>query len=119
MTGALVALGGDRAAHDTYMQLAGSGLRIPAPALSSALSESTTLKAVLLLYVQTLYIQTSYTALVNARSKLDERLARWLLMCHDRVRNDRFAITHESCPSCSVCGDRVSRLPSRSLRAGA
>ncbi|RWQ79269.1 MAG: hypothetical protein EOS85_17215 [Mesorhizobium sp.] len=110
MTGALVALGGDRAAHDTYMQLAGSGLRIPAPALS---------KAVLLLYVQTLYIQTSYTALVNARSKLDERLARWLLMCHDRVRNDRFAITHESCPSCSVCGDRVSRLPSRSLRAGA
>lgn len=54
-TGALVALGGDRAAHDTYMQLAGSGLRVPAPALSSALSESTTLKAVLLLYVQTLY----------------------------------------------------------------
>ncbi|TIS63863.1 Crp/Fnr family transcriptional regulator [Mesorhizobium sp.] len=95
MTGALVALGGDRAAHDTYMQLAGSGLRIPASALSSALSESTTLKALLLLYVQTLYIQTSYTALVNARSKLDERLARWLLMCHDRVRNDRLAITHE------------------------
>ncbi|ESY95699.1 MULTISPECIES: Crp/Fnr family transcriptional regulator [unclassified Mesorhizobium] len=95
MTGALVALGGDRAAHDTYMQLAGSGLRVPAPALSSALSESTTLKALLLLYVQTLYIQTSYTALVNARSKLDERLARWLLMCHDRVRTDRLAITHE------------------------
>ncbi|TIP23604.1 MAG: Crp/Fnr family transcriptional regulator [Mesorhizobium sp.] len=95
MTGALVALGADRAAHDTYMQLAGSGLRIPASALSSALSESTTLKALLLLYVQTLYIQTSYTALVNARSKLDERLARWLLMCHDRVRNDRLAITHE------------------------
>ncbi|WP_366511773.1 Crp/Fnr family transcriptional regulator [Mesorhizobium sp.] len=93
MTGALVALGGDRAPHDTYMQLAGSGLRTPA--LSSALSESTTLKALLLLYVQTLYIQTSYTALVNARSKLDERLARWLLMCHDRARGDRLAITHE------------------------
>ncbi|ESZ05751.1 hypothetical protein X737_35335 [Mesorhizobium sp. L48C026A00] len=70
-------------------------MSIPAPALSSALSESTTLKALLLLYVQTLYIQTSYTALVNARSKLDERLARWLLMCHDRVRGDRLAITHE------------------------
>jgi CRP-like cAMP-binding protein len=95
MTGALLALGGDRAAHDTYMQLAGSGLRVPASALSSALSESTTLKALLLLYVQTLYVQTGYTALVNARSKLDERLARWLLMCHDRVRDDRLAITHE------------------------
>lgn len=63
-------------------------------ALSTALSESNTLKALLLLYVQTLFIQTSYTALVNARSKLEERLARWLLMCQDRVRDDRFSITH-------------------------
>ncbi|RUX76908.1 Crp/Fnr family transcriptional regulator [Mesorhizobium sp. M7A.F.Ca.US.006.04.2.1] len=95
MTGALLVLGGNRAAHDTYMQIAGDGFQIPALALSAAMSESTTLKALLLLYVQTLFIQTSYTALVNARSKLDERLARWLLMCQDRVRNDRFAITHE------------------------
>jgi len=95
MTGALVVLGGDRAAHDTYMQLAGSGFRMPASALAVALAESNTLKALLLLYVQTLFIQTSYTALVNARSKLDERLARWLLMCQDRVRDDRFTITHE------------------------
>jgi CRP-like cAMP-binding protein len=95
MSGALVVLGGDRAVHDTYMQLAGRGFRMPAPALTAALAASNTLKALLLLYVQTLYIQTSYTALVNARSKLDERLARWLLMCQDRVRDDRFSITHE------------------------
>ncbi|WP_352590506.1 Crp/Fnr family transcriptional regulator [Mesorhizobium caraganae] len=95
MSGALVVLGGDRAVHDTYMQLGGNGFRMPAPALTAALAASNTLKALLLLYVQTLYIQTSYTALVNARSKLDERLARWLLMCQDRVRDDRFSITHE------------------------
>ncbi|ARP68549.1 cyclic nucleotide-binding protein (plasmid) [Mesorhizobium sp. WSM1497] len=95
MTGALLVLGGDRAAHDTYMQIAGDAFQVPASALSAAMLESTTLKALLLLYVQTLFIQTSYTALVNARSKLDERLARWLLMCQDRVRSDRFAITHE------------------------
>ncbi|WP_352479152.1 helix-turn-helix domain-containing protein [Mesorhizobium sp. M0045] len=68
---------------------------MPAGALSMALSESNTLKALLLLYVQMLFIQTSYTALVNARSKLAERLARWLLMCQDRVRDHRFSITHE------------------------
>ncbi|RUX85799.1 Crp/Fnr family transcriptional regulator [Mesorhizobium sp. M7D.F.Ca.US.004.01.2.1] len=95
MTGALVVLGGDRAAHDTYMQVGGSGIRVPAGALTTALAESNTLKALLLLYVQTLFIQASYTALVNARSKLEERLARWLLMCQDRVRDDRFSITHE------------------------
>ncbi|MER8750961.1 Crp/Fnr family transcriptional regulator [Mesorhizobium sp. M1050] len=95
MTGALVVLGGDLAAHDTYMQIVGEGFQVPASALSAAMSESGTLKALLLLYVQTLFIQTSYTALVNARSKLDERLARWLLMCQDRVRDHRFAITHE------------------------
>lgn len=95
MTGALLVLGGDRAAHDAYMQIAGDGFQVPASALSEAMSESATLKTLLLLYVQTLFIQTSYTALVNARSKLDERLARWLLMCQDRVRDDRFAITHE------------------------
>ncbi|MER8810888.1 Crp/Fnr family transcriptional regulator [Mesorhizobium australicum] len=95
MTGSLLVLGGDRAAHDTYVQVAGDGYQLPASKLAAAMSESTTLKALLLLYVHTLFVQISYTALVNARSKLDERLARWLLMCRDRVSDDRFAITHE------------------------
>jgi CRP-like cAMP-binding protein len=95
MTGALVVLGGDLAAHDTYMQIAGSGFRLPASALVTAMSASVSLKALLLLYVQTLFVQTGYTALANARLKLDERLARWLLMCQDRVRADKFAVTHE------------------------
>jgi len=95
MTGSLLVLGGDRAAHDTYVQVAGDGYQLPASKLVAAMSESTTLKAHLLLYVHTLFVQTGYTALVNARSKLEERLARWLLMCQDRVSDDRFAITHE------------------------
>jgi hypothetical protein len=32
----------------------------------------------------------------NARGKLDERLARWILMAHDRVGSDTLALTHES-----------------------
>jgi CRP-like cAMP-binding protein len=95
MTGVLLVLGDDRSVHETYVQLEGSAIRVPASTLVAALSESVTLKSFLLRYVQSLYIQTGYTALVNARSKLDERLARWLLMYHDRVSGDRFAITHE------------------------
>jgi hypothetical protein len=49
----------------------------------------------LLRYAQSLHIQTGYTALVNARSKLEERLARWLLMCEDRSAGSKVAMTHE------------------------
>ena len=35
------------------------------------------------------------TALSNGRSKLDERLARWLLMAHDRADADELKLTHQ------------------------
>ena len=34
-------------------------------------------------------------ALVNGHSKIEERLARWLLMVHDRVDGDKLHLTHE------------------------
>jgi CRP-like cAMP-binding protein len=46
-------------------------------------------------YVQVLAIQTAQTALANGRGKLEARLARWLLMAHDRAERDQFIITHQ------------------------
>jgi hypothetical protein len=46
-------------------------------------------------YVHAFHIQATYTALINARCKIEERLARWLLMCDDRVVGSRLVITHE------------------------
>ena len=40
-------------------------------------------------------IQTSQTALANGRSKIEERLARWLLMAHDRLQEDALPLTHD------------------------
>ena len=40
-------------------------------------------------------VQTSGTAFANAEHTMETRLARWLLMCHDRVDGDEIAITHE------------------------
>jgi CRP-like cAMP-binding protein len=40
-------------------------------------------------------IQTTQTALANGRSKIEERLARWLLMAHDRIRVNELCLTHE------------------------
>ena len=40
-------------------------------------------------------VQTAHTALANGRAKLEERLARWLLMAHDRLDGDAVPLTHE------------------------
>ncbi|OWO94872.1 Crp/Fnr family transcriptional regulator [Rhizobium esperanzae] len=39
--------------------------------------------------------QAGFTALSNAIHGIDERLARWILMCHDRIDGDKLALTHE------------------------
>jgi len=40
-------------------------------------------------------IQTAQTAFANATYNLDVRLARWLLMCQDRLDGDELHLTHE------------------------
>ena len=40
-------------------------------------------------------VQTAHTAIANARSHIDQRLARWILMAHDRTGNNALFLTHE------------------------
>jgi CRP-like cAMP-binding protein len=46
-------------------------------------------------YVQAFGVQTSHTAICNAQARLDVRLARWILMAHDRIGDDTLPLTHE------------------------
>jgi CRP-like cAMP-binding protein len=39
--------------------------------------------------------QAMHTAIANARGGIDRRLARWLLMAHDRIGGDTLPLTHE------------------------
>jgi CRP-like cAMP-binding protein len=95
MTGVAVVLGSDRSPHETYIQNAGEGSRIGAAKLRTAITRSRSLQACLLLYAHAFLIQATYTAIANGRSKLEDRLARWLLMAHDRLDLDELSITHE------------------------
>jgi CRP-like cAMP-binding protein len=95
MTGLMVVLGNDRSPYSAYMQIAGSGQRIASDDLRSAMQRSRTLAGVLLRYVQAFMIQTTQTALSNGSAKLEERLARWLLMAHDRVDGDELPLIHD------------------------
>ena len=56
---------------------------------------SVPLHHVLLAYVHSFMMQTTQTALANGRSKIEERLARWLLMANDRVDGNELPLTHE------------------------
>jgi len=95
MTGSAVLLGGDRSPHSTYIQAVGSGRRIAADALRKAVQESPSLARLLLGYVQAFMVQTAHTAVANARGRLPERLARWLLMAQDRIGGNTLPLTHE------------------------
>jgi CRP-like cAMP-binding protein len=59
------------------------------------MDKSETLRPLLLKFVQAFMVQTSHTAIANARSRIDQRLARWILMAHDRIGNDTLFLTHE------------------------
>lgn len=90
-----VLLGSDQSPHDHFVQAPGEVLAIGAEALSDAVDQSAPLRRVLLRFVQTLLVQASQTAFVNATFDIEARLARWLLMCQDRLGGSEFALTHE------------------------
>jgi CRP-like cAMP-binding protein len=95
VTGVPLIMGDTHAQHSTYMQIGGSGHRIFQDALSEAMAKSESLRALMLKSAQGFMIQTAHTALANGRAKLEQRLARWLLMALDRMTTDTVPLTHE------------------------
>jgi CRP-like cAMP-binding protein len=95
MVGIPVVLGVRSAPFQYFVQHPGEVLRMATPHLEAVIDDRPSLHRVLLRYAQALNVQTSGTAFTNAEHTLETRLARWLLMCHDRVDGDEILITHE------------------------
>jgi hypothetical protein len=79
----------------TFMQVAGSGIRIPTKIFTDATASDPETRDFFLRYLHTTVLQLAHSALANPRYNMQERLARWLLMCHDRLEGDNLAVTHE------------------------
>ena len=89
-------LGAGSSPHKIFIQVeGGTGVRIDAVPFVAAVDASTTLRKTLLRYVQTFIVQTADSAISNAHQRIEARLARWLLMCHDRNDGDEIMLTHE------------------------
>ena len=95
MSGLGIVLGDNRAINEVVVRIAGAGWRASATDLSEAMRRSATLYRHLLRYVHAFIAQASQTALSHGRAKLEERLARWLLMSQDRFKADRLTTTHD------------------------
>ncbi len=96
MSGASVVLGAGQSPHRSMVQVNGTtSLHIASERLLEACGQSHSLHLTLLRYVQSLTVQAALTATANAHYELPERLARWLLMCHDRMESDQLELTHD------------------------
>jgi CRP-like cAMP-binding protein len=96
MTGARLLMGDDRSMNLTLMRTVGSAMRLAVPALRQGLAASPSLETFLRRYALAFGAQVSQTAVVNGRATVEKRLARWLLMAHDRFCSDTLAVTHDS-----------------------
>jgi CRP-like cAMP-binding protein len=95
MVGLPVVLGAESGSVEAMVQMAGSALSLPAAALAEALDHGAALRALLLRYAQAFHVQVAQTAACNGRHPVEERLARWLLMAHDRAGRPSFPMTQE------------------------
>ena len=82
-------------AHDVGIQLEGEAYRMDYDAFRGWMERNRSLSKVMIRSLEAFSIQLAYTAASNALHDVTERLARWLLMCHDRVAGNEINLTHE------------------------
>lgn len=94
LSGLPAVLGAGSSPQRSFMQIGGSALRLPTPALPDLMTACPTLSALLLRYAHVFMVQVATSALADGRYSIEQRLARWLLMCQDRI-GDTLSLTHE------------------------
>lgn len=95
MVGVALALGADTSPVRALVQGSGSALRMKAASFCEALGRSLPLQREVQGYAYAKLLQARQTAACSRFHHVDARLARWLLLTHDRTRSDRFHLTHE------------------------
>lgn len=95
VVGAPLAFGFESAPMRAIMQITGRGLRIPSPTLEETFHRAPCLKALIERYVMMQQLQVAQLAACNRLHDMEQRLARWLLMCQDRIDSESLPLTHE------------------------
>lgn len=80
---------------DVLMLTPGTARRAPVSAVRDLMDESPSFRRAIRSYIHRFLLQVMREAQINARATLEARLARWLLMMHDRVEGDDLQLTHD------------------------
>jgi len=95
MVGLPLVVGVDTAFAETYIQADATSLQMETAAFRRELDDNADLRRLLFRYNEAMSAQTAQTAACNGRHDLEPRLAKWLLMAHDRSDGDELLITQE------------------------
>jgi CRP-like cAMP-binding protein len=95
MVGLETFLGDGKARSEMVVQIGGHAARLEASLFRDALRRSPALQALLHRYALALMNQIARTSGCNRMHSVGERVARVLLMSHDRVGRQTFPLTHE------------------------
>ncbi|MBV8050523.1 MAG: Crp/Fnr family transcriptional regulator [Acidobacteriaceae bacterium] len=113
MIGTSLAMGVRQAPYRMIMQIPGSAFRLPSELMGQLLSEAPGFQRLLSRYVLVRGMEIAQIAACNRLHGIEQRLARWLLLCQDRVNSNSLPVTHELLAQMLGTG-----RPSVSLAAG-
>jgi CRP-like cAMP-binding protein len=88
-------MGTKRSLNRVYTQIPGHGYSCAVEVARREFELGGEFQSLSLRYVQTQLLQAAQSAGCNAKHDLDQRLARWLLLCADRAHSNEFALSQE------------------------
>ena len=95
MVGLPALLGGNSITYDAIVQVMGTAMRIKSSILKEKFDRFVNLRQVLLLYTQVRLSYISQLAACNRQHKIENRLARWLLLVQDCIVSNHLPLTQE------------------------
>jgi len=87
--------GVETSSYDVFVQVAAEGYEMPYDKFRLWMEENRRFSKIMIRSIEAFSIQLAYTAVSNAIHDVTQRLARWLLMCDDRISGHEIALTHE------------------------
>ncbi len=87
--------GVETSSYDVFVQVAAHAYAMPYAKFRRWMESSRNFSRIMIRSIEAFSIQLAYTAVSNAIHDVTQRLARWLLMCDDRLSGHEIALTHE------------------------
>ena len=88
-------MGVKRSLNRIYTQIEGSGFSCTVEAAEREFRKGGVFQALMLRYMQAQLVQSAQSTACNAKHNMEQRLARWLLLCSDRAHTETFNLSHE------------------------